>query len=61
VKGQYAYWDPVEVALWLHKNRTDAYPARVLTEIFDYENLEPWRSPWADEVKKLDRRRGGAR
>ncbi len=61
VKGVCAYWNPVEVALWLHEIRTGVYPARVLTEIFDHENLEPWRSLWADEAKKLDRRRRGAR
>ncbi|MBB5501041.1 AlpA family phage regulatory protein [Paraburkholderia sp. MM5384-R2] len=61
VKGVCAYWNPVEVALWLHEFRTGVYPARVLAEIFDYENLEPWRSRWADEVKRLDRRRGGVR
>lgn len=57
-KGRYAYWDPVQVALWLHENRTDAYPTRVLAEIFEYETLDPWRFLWADEARKLERRRG---
>jgi hypothetical protein len=58
LKGRYAYWDPVQVALWLHENRTDAYPTRVLAEIFEYETLDPWRFLWADEARKLERRRG---
>ncbi|CAJ7490425.1 phage transcriptional regulator AlpA [Burkholderia pseudomallei] len=58
VKGRYAYWDPVQVALWLHENRTDTYPTRVLAEIFEYETLDPWRFVWADEARTLERRRG---
>jgi len=58
LRGRYAYWDPVQVALWLHENRTDAYPTRVLAEIFEYETLDPWRFVWADEARKLERRRG---
>jgi predicted DNA-binding transcriptional regulator AlpA len=61
VRGRYGYWDPLEVARWLLEFRTGVYPARVLSEVFDYEDLEPWRALWADEVKKLDRRRGGVR
>ncbi|CAJ3490108.1 phage transcriptional regulator AlpA [Burkholderia pseudomallei] len=58
LKGRHAHWDPVAVALWLHENRTDAYPTRVLAEIFEYETLDLWRPVWADEAKKLERRRG---
>lgn len=61
MQGLYAYWDPVEVALWLHDIRTDVYPARVLAEIFNHEILEPWRSLWANEARKLERRRGRLR
>lgn len=57
MKGRHAYWDPVQVALWLHENRTDAYPTPVLAEIFDYETLGPWRFVWADEARTLERRR----
>ncbi|CAH2905012.1 MAG: hypothetical protein PPHEMADE_5899, partial [uncultured Paraburkholderia sp.] len=58
LKGRYAYWDPIEVALWLYENRTGAYPTRVLAEIFEYESRDPWRFVWADEARKLERRRG---
>lgn len=58
LKGRHAHWDPVEVALWLHENRIDAYPTRVLAEIFEYETLDLWRPVWADEAKKLEKRRG---